>query len=349
MNSKPLVAITMGDPSGVGAEVIIKSIAALKAADWFSFVVIGDTEILKTTNILLKTELQIESVGDLSEIPQFIGRVPVLDTGNFDPRLAAVGQLSAEAGRASMEWVLKSGQLCLSGAVDAIATAPINKEACRMAGYEDIGHMEVYQRLSRSKNVATMLVSGHLRVVHLTTHRSLRLACDYVTKDHVFEKIILTDTFFRDWGFPEPRIAVAALNPHASDGGLIGHEENQEIAPAVDEARRYGARVDGPIPADTVFHQAIRGNYDVVIAMYHDQGHIPIKVYGFEESISVNLGLPFVRTSVDHGTAFDIAGKGVADPRSMIEAIGLAAALSSGRGLIGTGLSSETVTTDTLS
>ena len=178
-----------------------------------------------------------------------------------------------------------------------------------------------------------MLMSGRLWVVHLTTHRSLRLACDYVTRDRILAKLELTQDSFTQWGIPNPRIGVAALNPHASDGGLLGTEEGEEIAPAVEEARRKGIDAYGPVPADIVFHQAIQGNYDVALAMYHDQGHIPVKVHGFEPSITANLGLPFVRTSVDHGTVFDIAGKGIAHHHSMLEAIKLAVALSTGRGL----------------
>ena len=178
-----------------------------------------------------------------------------------------------------------------------------------------------------------MLMSGRLRVVHLTTHRSLRRACDYVTKDRILAKLELTHTSFTQWGIPNPSIGVAALNPHGSDGGLLGDEEAEEISPAVEEARAKGIDAHGPIPADIIFHQAIRGAYDVTLAMYHDQGHIPVKVYGFEESITANLGLPFVRTSVDHGTAFDIAGKGVAHHQSMLESIKLAVALSLGKGL----------------
>ena len=189
--------------------------------------------------------------------------------------------------------------------------------------------MEIFQRQSGAKDVATMLMAGKLRVVHLTTHRPLRLACDYVTRDNVLAKIMLTHGTFQGWGFPSPRIGVAALNPHASDGGLLGDEEATQIAPAVEAARASGVDVVGPVPADTVFNQAIEGMFDVVVAMYHDQGHIPIKVHDWARSVSVNLGLPFIRTSVDHGTAFDIAGKGVADHESMLEAIGVAVDLAS--------------------
>jgi 4-hydroxythreonine-4-phosphate dehydrogenase len=202
-----------------------------------------------------------------------------------------------------------------------------------MAGFEDTGHQEVFKRLTGSGYVATMLVSGGLRCMHLSTHKALREACDYVTRANVLRAIKLTDSEFKNWGFEKPRIAVAGLNPHASDNGLIGREELEQIGPAVADARSAGVNATGPVPADSVFNQAINGRYDVVVVMYHDQGHIAIKVHGFEESISVNLGIPFLRTSVDHGTAFDIAGKGVADETSMIEAIGLAVALSTRQGM----------------
>jgi 4-hydroxythreonine-4-phosphate dehydrogenase len=256
-----------------------------------------------------------------------------LDIGNLDANDVQIGQISAVTGKAAMEWAIRAGELCMDGSVAGMATAPLHKEAASLAGYKDIGHMELLQRLSGAPKVLTMLTSKGLRVVHLTTHRSLKRACDYVTKDNILEALLLTDKAFKEWGIKEPRIGVAALNPHASDGGLIGDEEATDIAPAVEEAQRLGIKAIGPIPADTVFLQGIRGDYDAVLAMYHDQGHIPVKVYGFEESITVNLGLPFIRTSVDHGTAFDIAWQGKADATSMAEAIHVAADLASGTGL----------------
>jgi 4-hydroxythreonine-4-phosphate dehydrogenase len=209
----------------------------------------------------------------------------------------------------------------------------VNKEAFQLAGITDTGHQEVLQRLSGAGDVATMLVSGKLRCMHLSTHKPLRDACLYVTRENVLRAIRLTHDHFTGWGMPAARIAVAALNPHASDNGLIGREELDEIAPAIADARALGIDATGPHPADSVFNQAIGGRYDVVVVMYHDQGHIAIKVHGFEHSVTVNLGLPIIRTSVDHGTAFDIAGKGVADETSMVEAIGLAASLAAGSGL----------------
>ncbi|MBM3946810.1 MAG: 4-hydroxythreonine-4-phosphate dehydrogenase PdxA [SAR202 cluster bacterium] len=253
-----------------------------------------------------------------------------MDLENLSPGAVRVGKLSADAGKAAVEWVLHAGKLCLDGTVKAMATAPINKEAATLAGYKAVGHMELLQEQSGAKNVATMLMTKGLRVVHLTTHRSLRRACDAVTKENVLAKVMLTHESFQRWGFRRPRIAVAALNPHASEGGLLGTEEAEHIAPAVQEARGQGVDATGPLGADFVFHHAIQGKYDAVLALYHDQGHIAIKVHGFEESISLNLGLPFVRTSVDHGTAFDIAGAGVASPISMAESIRVAALLARG-------------------
>jgi 4-hydroxythreonine-4-phosphate dehydrogenase len=333
MESRPMIAITMGDPCGIGPEVVAKALSHPSVHLWCNPIVIGNQEVLKANLVSIGSSLELVRVDTPQAHLGSSETVQILDPGNLDAGLVEKGTLSKTAGHASMQWVLQAGNLCLDGSVTGMATAPINKEATRLAGYEDIGHMEVLQRLSGSKNVATMLISGTLRVVHLTTHRSLRLACDAVTKDNVLDKIRLTHTSFREWGFSNPRIAVAALNPHGSDGGLIGDEENEHILPAVITARETGIMVVGPIPADTVFHQAIRGQFDVVIAMYHDQGHIPVKVHGFEESVTINLGLPFTRTSVDHGTAFDIAGKGIADSTSMVESIRLAATIGAGKGL----------------
>ncbi len=217
--------------------------------------------------------------------------------------------------------------------VDAISTAPVNKSAWRGAGFEDTGHQEVFKRLTGSSYVATMLVSGQLRCMHLSTHLSLAEACAYVTREHVLRAIRVTHEHFTSWGFERPGIGVAALNPHGSDGGLIGTTEQDEIAPAVGDAIAKGIDARGPIPADSIFNQGIEGQHDVIVVMYHDQGHIPIKVHGFEESVSVNLGLPFLRTSVDHGTAFDIAGQNVAQATSMVEAVKLATALAAGRSI----------------
>jgi|TARA_B100000530_G_scaffold109261_1_gene67958 4-hydroxythreonine-4-phosphate dehydrogenase len=332
MNDKPYVGLTMGDPCGIGPEVVIKALIHSEIYEWCNPVIIGNAASLRETVKMLDIDM---SINHISETDIEMSRVnpnaaSVIDIGNLNYEDVTIGEINPGCGKAAMEWVSHAGRLAMRGAIGGIATAPLNKEAASLAGYEAIGHMELLQELTGSKTVATMLIAKNLRVVHLTTHRSLRVACDYVKKDRILDYLRITDENFKKWGFENPRIGVAALNPHGSDGGLLGDEENDEILPAVTQAKAEGMTVEGPIPADIIFHQAINDQYDAVLCMYHDQGHIPVKVYGFEESITANLGLPFVRTSVDHGTAFDIAGKGIADPLSMIEAIKLASTLISG-------------------
>jgi 4-hydroxythreonine-4-phosphate dehydrogenase len=329
----PVIAITMGDPCGIGPEVVAKALADDEVYGTCRPVVVGSSWAMEQAVGLTGVSLEVREVDSLTDAGRSPGHVDVVDPHNLNPEDVVVGRISPACGKAAMEWVTKAGELAMSGQADALATAPLNKEAASLAGYTAIGHMELLQDMSGSTNVATMLMSGRLWVVHLTTHRSLRQACDYVTKDRVLAKLELTQESFIKWGIASPRIGVAALNPHGSDGGLLGNEEAEEIAPAVAEACLQGIKAIGPVPADIIFHQAIQGDYDVVLAMFHDQGHIPVKVYGFEHSITANLGLPFVRTSVDHGTAFDIAGKGVADHQSMLEAIRMAVSLSTGKGL----------------
>lgn len=329
MTNKPFLAITMGDAAGIGPEVVAKTLIDANIYEKCRPFVIGNAEAMSEALKLIGSDVSVEKVVSIKDIKTNLGTVAVLDEGNLDYSKIGYGQISAESGRASVEWILKAGELAASGQIQAISTAPINKEACNLAGHKDIGHMEIFQSQTGVSQVATMLMTGILRVVHLTTHRSLRVACDYVTRENVLAKITLTDNYFKRWGFPSPRIGVAALNPHASDGGLLGDEEHVQIAPAVKDARAIGIDATGPIPSDTVFNQNIDGIYDVCIAMYHDQGHIPIKVHDWKRSVSVNLGLPFIRTSVDHGTAFDIAGKGVADHISMMESINTAVSLVS--------------------
>ena len=334
---KPTIAITMGDPCGIGPEVVVKAMADPQVYRACRPLVVGNVyameQAVSLTGVPVKIkEIEInETGGPAAGLDP--GVIDVVDIHNLNPEDITVGQISPTCGQAAMEWVTKAGELALAGVVDALATAPLNKEAASLAGYKSIGHMELLQELSKTKLVATMLMAKNLRVVHLSTHRSLRLACDLVKKDRILDYLRLTHESFVKFGFKEPKIGTAALNPHGSDGGLMGDEEANEIAPAVEAAREEGINAIGPVPADSIFHQAVQNQYDVVLCMYHDQGHIPVKVYGFEESITANLGLPFVRTSVDHGTAFDIAGKGVASHESMLESIRLAVALAVGNGL----------------
>ena len=332
-DNKPLLALTLGDPSGIGPEVVVKAFADPEIKDEARMFVAGNERTVKKALSETGINLPVEIIADPIETPESSSSIPVLNIGDFDNVEFPQGKHSVDSGRASHLWVETSAKMCLSGKVDAMVTAPVNKEAWMMSGALDLGHQEVFKRLTDSSTVYTMLVSGILRCMHLSTHKSLPDACKFVTTDNILTAVRITDDHFRRWGFDKPRVAVAALNPHASDNGLIGDTEAQEISPAIELARSEGIDATGPHPADSVFNQAIDGMYDVVVVMYHDQGHIPIKVHGFEESVSVNLGIPFIRTSVDHGTAFDIAGKNLAQSTSMVEAVKLAVALATKRGI----------------
>jgi 4-hydroxythreonine-4-phosphate dehydrogenase len=326
----PLLAITMGDPAGIGPEVIAKAFVESTPQQYCRPLVIGDAGVLREAVAVCRLPLQVRPVRELHEAAFAPGGVDVLDLENVDPAVWQWGRLSAACGRASMEYIERAIALVDAKLADGIVTAPINKEATTLAGYKDLGHMELFGRIYGATNQATMLVSGRLRCVHVSTHYSLRQALDRITRERVLARIKTTHDDFRRWGMAHPRIAVSALNPHGGEGGLLGHEEQEILAPAVADARALGINAHGPFPADSVYVRAIHGEFDAVIAMFHDQGHIPVKVHGFEQSVSVALGLPIVRTSVDHGTAFDIAGTGRADARSMAEAMKVAAQICAG-------------------
>ncbi len=330
---KPLLALTLGDPSGIGPEVVVKSFMAPEVRDSAHMFAIGSLASVNGAVEQLGSDLDAVPIDEAVEARDITDAIPVLSVGGYETAKFPLGTHSALSGRASHLWVESAAEFCLDGTIDGMVTAPVNKESWQMSGAADLGHQEVFKRLTNSGTVYTMLVSGTLRCMHLSTHKSLIDACAFVTTENVLTAVRITDEHMKRWGFTTPRIAVAALNPHASDNGLIGDTEAKEIAPAIATARLEGIDATGPHPADSVFNQAIDGRYDVVVVMYHDQGHIAIKVHGFEESVSVNLGIPFIRTSVDHGTAFDIAGRGIAQATSMIEAIKLAVALATRRGM----------------
>jgi 4-hydroxythreonine-4-phosphate dehydrogenase len=330
MSDLPLLAVTMGDPAGIGPEVIVKALAANDFSALCRPLVIGDAAVLRQAAGVCGLDLPLCPVREPEEASWEPGRVVVLDLANVEPDGWRWGQLSASCGRAAMEYIHRAMALVDAGRAHGIVTAPINKEATSLAGYTELGHMELFGRAYRAPNQATMLVSGNLRCVHVSTHYSLREALDRITRERVLARIVTTDEAFRRWGMARPRIAVSAVNPHGGEGGLLGTEEKEHLEPAVADARARGIAAFGPYPADSVYVRAIRGEFDAVVAMFHDQGHIPVKVHGFEESVSVALGLPIVRTSVDHGTAFDIAGTGRADARSMAEAIRVAAKICAG-------------------
>lgn len=328
---KPVVAITMGDATGVGPEIIVKALDDQGVYDVCRPLIIGDRGIMERAARIVGKPFAFRAIGDVAEARFEFRTVDVLDLANLPPDLP-FAKVDARAGKAAYEYLAKAVALAMSGQIGAIATAPLHKEALNAAGYPFPGHTEILAHLSGTRDYAMMLASDKLRVIHVTTHVALRKACDLINKDRVLRVIQLADQAVRALGIDRPRIAVAGLNPHSGEGGLFGNEEIAEIIPAVEEAKRRGFTVFGPIAPDTVFYRAAaKGEFDIVVVMYHDQGHIPMKVLAFETGVNVTVGLPFIRTSVDHGTAFGKAGKGTADSRSMTEAIYLAARMARGR------------------
>jgi len=331
VGKRPVIAITIGDAAGVGPEIVVKALRSKEIYDICRPLVLADAAIISDVIKSLKSELKFRRVRSSDAAAGKFGTVDIIDLYNLDRKEVIPGQICIGCARAAMEYIAKAAELAQQGIVKAIVTAPINKEAVIQAGYGDVGHLEFFARVTHTVEYAIMLVSGPLRVVHLSTHYSLRDACERVSREKILAKLRLTHDSLQRWGINHPRIAVAALNPHGGEGGLLGSEEIEQIQPAVKEAQESGINALGPFPADSVFTRAIGGEFDVVLAMYHDQGHIPVKVYGFEKSISVALGLPFIRTSVDHGTAYDIAGKGIASSKSLEEAIKVAVRLTEGK------------------
>jgi 4-hydroxythreonine-4-phosphate dehydrogenase len=328
MDSRPIIAITMGDAAGVGPEIVVKALALEEVYALCRPLVVGDAGVLTQAREVLGLDVGLHPITDVKAACFEPGVIDVLDLANIDLAGLEVGKVCAMAGKAAVEYVLKAGKLAMAGEVQGIATAPLNKEAMRLGGYDYLGHTEILADLTKTPRCTTMLISGSLRVVHVTRHIPLRQVAAAITRERVLETIQLTAEGLPQMGIERPRLGVAALNPHAGEGGLLGGEEIEVIAPAVEAARAMGIDARGPYPADSIFFRAIAGEFDAVVAMYHDQGHIPVKVHGFEKSVTVTLGLPIVRTSVDHGTAFDIAWQGLASPQSLIEAIKLAAEMA---------------------
>jgi 4-hydroxythreonine-4-phosphate dehydrogenase len=326
MKGQP-VAVTLGDPAGIGPEIIAKTFAEEGLHDENKAFVVGDAGILRRAVDLMGLPLGVNEVEKLEEALFEPVSVDVLQVGEL-PGDLPFGELDARAGAAAFEYVRRATELALAGNVGAVATAPLNKEAMHMGGYEYPGHTEILAELTGTKDFAMMLQTEELRVIHVSTHVSLREAIDRVSKERVLTVIHLARDALSKIGIEEPKIAAAGLNPHAGENGLFGDEDAERIAPAVAEAREEGIDASGPHPPDTVFARARKGEFDMVVVQYHDQGHIPIKLMGFEGGVNVTVGLPFFRTSVDHGTAFDIAGTGRADHSSMRTAIELARELA---------------------
>jgi len=319
----PPVALTLGDPSGIGPEIIVKTFVDRGFARRYPAVVIGDSAVLRDAAERWGGSLAIETIARPEEATLGEGRIPVVEAGRL-PALAPVGQVDAECGRAAAAAVRRAVELALDGSVVGICTAPIHKESLAAAGSPFPGHTEMLAAWSGSDEVAMVLANKRLKTLLVTVHCSLRTVLDRISTDLVFRAVRLAHASLRRWGTARPRIAVAGLNPHAGEGGLFGHEDSDLIAPAVALAREQGVEVSGPYSADTIFMRAWRGEFDIVVAQYHDQGLIPIKLLGFEDGVNITAGLPYVRTSPDHGTAFDIAGKGIADPSSLKTALAMA-------------------------
>lgn len=330
--SEPTIGITMGDPAGIGPEVIVEGYRELCGVA--NPLVIGDADTVEAACGICGSDLGVERIDSPAEAAFETDRIPVLDLDNVgDLERGVVRETYGEAG---LEYVERAISLAQSGDIDAMVTAPINKQSTKLAGSDYAGHTGMLADYTGTENYSMMLIEGDLRVTHVSTHVPLREACDLVSEDAVFDTIRVTDEALRDLGVEEPTVAVAGLNPHASDGGLLGDEDGEEIEPAVERAREEGIDVFGPDSPDTVYVQAARGAADCVVSMYHDQGHIPIKMLGFAEGgavsgVNVTIGLPIIRTSVDHGTAFDIAGEGIASEQSLLDAVEVASGMARAR------------------
>lgn len=332
LNGKPILGITMGDPAGIGPEIAAKALNRKKIYEICNPIVIGDAKAMEQAAEIAKVNLKVNTIHEVKETKFEYGTIDVYDLHNVDLTKLVYGKVSAMAGEAAFATIKKVIELAMSGEIDGTVTGPINKESMNLAGHHFSGHTEIYAHYTNSEDSAMLLVHDRLRVVHVSTHVSLRQACDLVKKKRILKVINYVDKACKDLGIENPKIGVAGLNPHASEEGLFGWEEEKEIIPAVKEAKEKGFNIEGPIPPDTIFSKALGGIYDAVVAMYHDQGHIPLKVLGFRwnekiqnwdnvSGVNITLGIPIIRASVDHGTAFGKAGKGRATDESLVNAI----------------------------
>ncbi|MEN3303553.1 MAG: 4-phospho-D-threonate 3-dehydrogenase / 4-phospho-D-erythronate 3-dehydrogenase [Pseudonocardia sp.] len=324
----PLLGLTVGDPAGIGPEVVLTA-ARDPRAEVARLVAIGSLAALRSAAAVVPDAPALRAVSSPAEARFEPGTLDVLTVPS--DVAVPVGRLSAEAGQIAFEGVERAVDLALAGDIDGIVTAPLNKEAIALAGHPYPGHTEILAELTGTTDFAMMLTALKLRVVHVTTHVGIRAMLERVTTERVLTTIRLADRALREMGIDAPSVGVAGLNPHAGEGGLFGDEEAQVIAPAIEQAKAEGIAATGPWPADTLFGRAVAGDFDVAIAMYHDQGHIAVKVLGFETGVNATIGLPIVRTSVDHGTAFDIAGTGRASADSLVEAVTVGAAMARAR------------------
>ncbi len=319
------IAITMGDPGGIGPEVVLKALQSSEIRKLCNPLVIGSRAVLEDAISLLKIPLKIKVIKSPEEAVFQKGIVELIDVE--DVRDFEKGKATVSGGKACVAYIKKAVELAMDKKVEAIVTAPISKEAIRMAEYQWSGHTEMLTELTGTKDYAMMLVGGPLRVILVTIHTPLKIVPSLIKKERVLKTILLAKKACDMMGIQKPLIAVAGLNPHAGEAGMFGDEEACEIMPAIDDARQKEVPVSGPYPPDTIFHKAYKGTADIIVSMYHDQGLIPLKMIAFDEGVNVTVGLPIIRTSPDHGTAYDIAWKGMANPSSMIEAIKMAVRL----------------------
>jgi 4-hydroxythreonine-4-phosphate dehydrogenase len=327
-NNRVTIGITMGDPSGIGPEIIIKSFQKISVRSG-RIIVIGDFWIMQMAYDLLKPDgFSLKKVSDLTQCEFSPSVLNILDLQLIDLKRFRPGIVNADSGAAAFECIRKATQLALAGQIDAIVTAPLNKEALHKAGKNFSGHTEILASLTGKKDYAMLLYDRKLSVIHVSTHISLKDAITGLSVDRIEKVIVMADEVMQRLNGSRPRIAVSGINPHAGENALFGREEIEKIIPAVNNMRKRGINVEGPLPPDTVFLQAVKGRFDIVVAMYHDQGHIPMKLLGFNSAVNITVGLPLIRTSVDHGTAFEIAWQGKADENSMVNAIKVAVRMS---------------------
>lgn len=325
---KPVLGITMGDAAGVGPEIIVKALTDKKIYEMARPVVFGDAKIMRRAVKIIDAAVKCNAIAEPATGKYEYGTIDVVDLNNL-PEDLPFAKVDGRAGRAAYEYIEKAVEFVKTQEVHAIVTAPLNKEALNLGGVHYPGHTEILGHLTGQKDFSMMLTSPKLRVIHVSTHIALRDVPKVVKKERIAKVIDLAQDTLKLMGFEKPRIAVAGLNPHCGEGGLFGDEDEKEIVPAVKEAKAKGYDVTGPVPPDSVFHRAANLNeFDIVVVMYHDQGHIPIKVLGFDSGVNVTVGLPCIRTSVDHGTAFPVAGTGKASENSMLEALKLGAQMA---------------------
>lgn len=322
---KPIIAVTMGDPAGIGPEIVAKSIADKATFDVARCIVIGDKKVMEKAIEIVGADLKVNVVDSPADGDYSYGVLNMIDLDNIDMSRFEYGKINAMCGQAAFDYIKKSIEITMDKQADAVATTPINKESLHAAEVDFIGHTEIFGALTGTDDPLTMFETNGLRVFFLTRHKSLRDMLDDIKKDRIIDYVERCTDALRRLGVKEGTMAVAGLNPHSGEHGLFGWEEVKEIAPAVEELKERGFNVAGPVPADSVFHQAAQGRFNSVLSLYHDQGHIATKTLDFDRTISITNGMPILRTSVDHGTAFDIAGKGIAGAVSMEEAIRLAA------------------------